>query len=382
MTGSLSTAAVYDEDQQVASFAAGRLRARIAGVGTATPATSYSQRELLDVFDVKDRRIRSLFLSGGIDRRCLILPPVLENGRPQMETQSELLEKHRRNAIDIGGRAIRSCLDSLNASFSDISCLYCVTTTGFLSPGLSAYLCRDLGLAPDCVRLDVVGMGCNAGLNALQAISGWTLVNPGKLAILLCVEICSAGYVLDDTMRTGVVNSLFGDGAAAAAITSAAEVDDAALRPAILKFRSRIITDAIAAMRYDWDESHGKFSFFLDPQIPYVVGANIEGTIDGLLAGTGLRRSDVNHWLVHSGGKKVIDAIKINLGLSSYDVRNTTSVLRDYGNLSSASFLFSYQRLLREGKIRQGDYGVMITMGPGSTIESVLLEWRLSPDLK
>jgi polyketide synthase Type III len=224
------------------------------------------------------------------------------------------------------------------------------------------------------LRLDVVGMGCNGGLNALNATSSWTLANPGKLAVMLCVEICSAAYVIDDTLRTGVVNSLFGDGAAALALR-ATDVREAATGPSILKFHSCIITEAIDAMRYDWDESHGKFSFFLDPQIPYVIGANIETTIDGLLLGTGVRRSDISHWLVHSGGKKVIDSIKVNLGLSAYDVRHTTSVLRDYGNVSSGSFIFSYQRLLKEGKFLPGDYGVMITMGPGSTIESALLQW-------
>jgi 3,5-dihydroxyphenylacetyl-CoA synthase len=106
-----------------------------------------------------------------------------------------------------------------------------------------------------------------------------------------------------------------------------------------------------------------------------VVGANVESTIDGLLRHTGLRRSDITHWLVHSGGKKVIDAIRVNLGLSAHDLRHTTGVLRDYGNLSSGSFLFSYQRLLNEGTVVRGNYGVMITMGPGSTIESALLQW-------
>jgi predicted naringenin-chalcone synthase len=105
------------------------------------------------------------------------------------------------------------------------------------------------------------------------------------------------------------------------------------------------------------------------------VGANVEDTINGLLLGTGLRRSDITHWLVHSGGKKVIDSIRINLGLSAHDLRHTTSVLREYGNLSSGSFLFSYERLMHEGKVASGDYGVMITMGPGSTIESALLRW-------
>jgi 3,5-dihydroxyphenylacetyl-CoA synthase len=356
------------------SFSDPGIRAAIAGVGTANPPVSYSQEELLEIFQIKGRRIRSVFLNSAIDRRHLILPALGEDGSFRVETQGELLRKHRTNAVDIGARAIQSCLDGLHLSTADIGYLCCVSTTGFLSPGLSAFLIRELDLSEQCSRLDVVGMGCNAGLNALNAVASWATANPGKCALMLCVEICSAGYVLDDTMRTAVVNSLFGDGAAAVALI-ATNQEESVRGPRLLKFHSRIITQAIDAMRYDWNDSHGKFSFFLDPMVPYVVGENIESTIDGLLSGTGLRRSDIAHWLVHSGGKKVIDSIKVNLGLSSYDLRHTTSVLRQYGNLSSGSFLFSYQRLLKEGKVEHGDYGVMITMGPGSTIESALLRW-------
>src|SRR6266567_1416970 len=119
----------------------------------------------------------------------------------------------------------------------------------------------------------------------------------------------------------------------------------------------------------------GQFSFFLDPDIPYVVGAHAELVIDRLVAGAGLRRSDIRHWLVHSGGKKVIDAITVNLRLTHHDMRHTIGVLRDYGNLSSGSFLFSYQRLVNEDVAQPGDYGVLMTMGPGSTIEAGLIQW-------
>jgi polyketide synthase Type III len=143
----------------------------------------------------------------------------------------------------------------------------------------------------------------------------------------------------------------------------------------VLSFASHIITEALDAMRYDWDGDQAKFSFFLDPDIPYVVGAHAEQVVGRLLAGTGLRRRDISHWLVHSGGKKVIDAVRVNLGLTRNDVRHTTGVLRDYGNLSSGSFLFSYERLLHEGVARPGDYGVLMTMGPGCTIETALIQW-------
>jgi predicted naringenin-chalcone synthase len=235
-----------------------------------------------------------------------------------------------------------------------------------------------MGIAPQCSRVDVVGMGCNAGLNALGVTAAWSAAHPGRLAVLLCAEACSAAYVFDSTMRTAVVNSLFGDGAAAI-VLAGDDVGDRLLPaspgPRILSFASHIITEAIDAMRYDWDRAQDKFSFFLDPEIPYVVGAHAELVVDRLLAGTGLRRSDIRHWLVHSGGKKVIDAIRVNLGLTRHDVRHTIGVLCDYGNLSSGSFLFSYERLLRDRVTEPGDYGILMTMGPGSTIEAALIQW-------
>jgi polyketide synthase Type III len=351
--------------------------ARIVGVGTAVPENSYSQREILDIFGIEDQRVRSVFLNSAIERRHLTLPPEGPDGTRAMEVQGELLAKHKAQAVDMGVRAVQECLKQTGADLSDIGYLCCVTTTGFLTPGLSALIIRELGIDPHTSRLDVVGMGCNAGLNALNAVNGWAVAHPGRLAVMVCAEACSAAYVFDGTMRTSVVNSLFGDGSAALALM-AGEPElplPNPQGPRLLKFASYIITDAIDAMRYDWDDSQDRFSFYLDPQVPYVVGAHAELVVDRLLSGTGLRRSDIDQWLVHSGGKKVIDAVGVNLGLTRHDVRHTTSVLRDYGNLSSGSFLFSYQRLLQEQVVRPGDHTVLMTMGPGSTIETALVRW-------
>jgi 3,5-dihydroxyphenylacetyl-CoA synthase len=351
---------------------------RIAGVGTATAGEPYSQRDLLDIFHITDPRVRSVFLNSAIERRYLSLPAAGDDGTPAPETQGELLAKHKTLALEMGARAIDAALKNAGAGLDDIGHLCCVTTTGFLTPGLSALLIREMGITPHCSRVDVVGMGCNAGLNALGVTAAWSAAHPRQLAVMLCVEACSAAYVFDSTMRTAVVNSLFGDGAAAIALTGGDvgdRLDPSPPGPRILSFASHIITDAVGAMRYDWDDSHGKFSFYLDPDIPYVVGAHAEQVIDRLLDGTGLRRSDISHWLMHSGGKKVIDAVRVNLGLTRHDVRHTTGVLNDYGNLSSGSFLFSYERLLREGVTGPGDFGVLMTMGPGSTIETALIQW-------
>jgi polyketide synthase Type III len=341
---------------------------RIVGVGTAVPPRSYSQQELVDRLQIDSERQRSFFLRGSIERRHLVLPPISDDGGlREVETQGDLLRKHIRHGTALARKALEACLAEVGASAGEIGHICCVSSTGFISPGFSARLIRDLELSENCSRLDVVGMGCNAGLNALGVTASWAMSHPGSLAVLICVEVCSAAYVFDGT----VVNSLFGDGASAAAIVA----DPHLQGPKLVGFASRTITEALEAMRYDWDEGAGRFSFYLDPGIPYVIGANVEDLVARLLGPAGLAAPSIDHWIVHSGGKKVIDSVQHNLALDRHATRHTRSVLRDYGNLSSASFLFSYRRLLEEGFVERGDTGVMITMGPGSAIEGALLSW-------
>ncbi|MFF8950719.1 3,5-dihydroxyphenylacetyl-CoA synthase DpgA [Streptomyces sp. NPDC014940] len=349
------------------------VRARITAAGTGTPPASYTQHELLRLFAVEDPRIRALFLNSAIERRHLTLPPTGEDGRPRTESQGELLRKHVRSGISMARDAVQNCLKRAGAETEDVRFVCCISSTGFITPGFSALLMKELGIPHESARLDVVGMGCNAGLNALSAVTAWSTAHPGEMALMVCIEACSAAYAFDSSMRTAVVNSLFGDGAAAITVMSG---NGGPVRaPAVLKFSSKIIPQAIDAMRFDWDDDHGRFSFYLDPQVPYVVGAHAEAVLRRLLDGTGLRRSDIAHWVIHSGGKKVVDSVRVNLGLSRYDTRHTTAVLRDFGNVSSGAFLFAFERLLDEDVAQPGDHGVLMTMGPGSTIEMALVQW-------
>ncbi|MDH6218884.1 hypothetical protein M2283_006218 [Streptomyces pseudovenezuelae] len=104
-----------------------------------------------------------------------------------------------------------------------------------------------------------------------------------------------------------------------------------------------------------------------------------EQVVDRLLSAEGLRRSNIAHCLVHSGGKKVIYAVRLNLGLTRHDLRHTSGVRRDYGNLSGGSFLFSFERLMRERVVRAGEFGVLMSMGPGSNIEASLVSGEENP---
>ena len=345
---------------------------RILSVGTANPPGYYSQGDILEMFRVANPMVRSMFKASHIEGRHLVLPEAGEDGVPR-EDQDALLRKHRKWSLKLGGEAIARALDDAGLRADEVDYLCCITSTGLMLPGLTAMFIKHLGFRVDCHRADLVGMGCNAGLNGLNPTANWCRANPGRTALMVCCEVNSALYVYDDTMATGVVNSLFGDGCAAVVLR--AEDPGETLVPAIEDFYSHIIPDAWGAMRYNWTPEHGKFSFYLDRDVPYVLGIHAETPVNGLLSRNGLKRRDIDHWIIHSGGKKVIDAIKYNIGITAHDVRHTVDILRKFGNLGSGSFLFSYQRLMAEGCVEPGDRCVMMTMGPGSTIETALLHW-------
>jgi polyketide synthase Type III len=351
----------------------------IASVGSAFPDASYSQEEIGALLGLENRVVRKLLRAPHIRKRHLYLPEKdARTGRALPESAADLHAKFREGALEIGSRAIHNALDAVSLSPADVDSMLCVTSTGFMVPGLSALFSRELGFDRRLRRADVVGMGCNAGLNGLNPLVQWAQNHPGRVALLVCCEINSAMYVLDETVRTGIVNSLFGDGAAAAVVTGHAG-DGGSLRcspmPRVLDFESFCIPEQWGAMRFDWSDDAGKWSFYLDRDIPYVIGFNIREPLERLLERNGLDLSAIRHWVLHTGGGAVIDSVKLSLGLDEHDVRHTRSVLRDYGNISSGSFLVSLERLLAEGCVAAGDLGVMVTMGPGAQIETALLRF-------
>ena len=354
--------------------------AAIASVGTAFPDQSYSQDEVGALLGLENRVVKKLLRSPHIQKRHLYLPAKdARTGHLVPESAADLHAKFRDGALEIGSRAIRNALQAVSLSPADVDYLLCVTSTGFMVPGLSSLFSRELGFDRKLVRADIVGMGCNAGLNGMNPLVQWVKNHPGRVALLVCCEINSAMYVVDETVRTGIVNSLFGDGAAAAVLTSYAGSGTGPLPsgpvPCVLDFESFCLPEQWGAMRFDWNDSAGKWSFYLDREIPYVIGFNVRQPVERLLARNGLDFSAIRHWVLHTGGGAVIDSVKLSMGLDEHDVRHTRSVLRDYGNISSGSFLVSLERLLAEDCASAGDLGVMVTMGPGAQIETALLEF-------
>jgi 3,5-dihydroxyphenylacetyl-CoA synthase len=345
---------------------------RVMSVGTAHPSNRYSQEELADLLAISKGTIdRRFFTSSGIEGRYLYMQPTAE-GQIADESQSDLLRRHRQGSLELGRQAIARSLEPLGLTTADIDYLCCVTSTGFMMPGVSGMFVRHLGFRPSCHRVDIVGMGCHAAVNGLNAAACWAVANPGRVAIVVCCEINSAIHVRDDRVVTSLVNSLFGDGCGAMVVSAGA---DASCGPEVLGFASHLVSDAWCAISYHWSERHGRFELYLDKAIPQVLGDHSPTPITALLERFDLCRCSVAHWLIHAGGKKVIAAIGEANRLTSHDLRTSTSVLKEYGNVGSPTILFSYQELMKEGVVAPGDYGVMVTMGPGSTIETALLRW-------
>jgi len=343
----------------------------LLGVATTNPGDKYWQRDLPSLFGLQNKKNASIFINSNIESRYLSLPAADDSGRIPEETSLELWHKHRKQSIHAGGTVITEVLKELNLKPTDIDYLVCVTSTGFLCPGLTAYFVKEFGFKSNIHRIDLVGMGCHGGLNGMQPIVNYCRQFNKGHGLLVCVEICSSAYVIDTTISNAVVNSLFGDGCAAAVFGP--NLSAIACKPQILGFESHIATEEISAMRFDFDGS--KNSFYLDRNIPYVIGNQVDQPVNALLKRFDLKIRDVSHWIIHSGGKKVLDSIKYALNISAHDIRHTVSVLRDFGNLSSGSFLFSYQRLIQENLVREGDYALLMTMGPGMSIECCLLQF-------
>jgi polyketide synthase Type III len=171
------------------------LRASILSLGFSNSDGPFTQAELLKCFSSRDNpKLSHFFDHPHIDTRYLILPPQSPNGNAVEESTGALLKKHKSAALEMGQKAVNKTLVPLGISPDQIDFVCCVSSTGFLVPGLSALLAQRLGFRSDCQRVDIVGMGCHGGLNGLSTVSNWCELNRRKKALLICSEVCSAIY--------------------------------------------------------------------------------------------------------------------------------------------------------------------------------------------
>ena len=336
---------------------------RIAAVATATPAQRFTQAELLRLAGYADERRRGFFEASDIASRHLYIDRA--RFRPD-ESVDELNDRFRRGALELGERAARAALARAGWSAGQLDFLATTTCTGRLTPSLDAHLVARLGCRPDVQRVHVGDTGCAAAVVALQQACNHLQAFPDHSALVLAVEICSAAYFLDERLESAVAHAIFADGAGALALSA-----DAA-GPAILEHRTLFRSEHLDAMGFEYPG--GRPRVVLSKDVRRIGSGMMAEMARALMDSQGLKREDVRDWVLHSAGRRVLDRVRGLLDLDESALGHARAVLREYGNMSSATILFVLERALRREGV-PGEWGVMVGLGPGFAAEGALLRW-------
>ena len=362
--------------------------AHILGIGTAVPTTVLSQSAVRDLFLAQPgverltaRLIGAAFDQSAIDTRHTVLSELGGQGREPsafIDVDSrELLspltgtrnDVYRSEAPPLFARAAREALERADVEASAITHVVTASCTGFFAPGPDYRLVRDLGL-PSTVERDHLGfVGCAAAFPALRQAARICAAEPAAVVLVVCGEICSIHLRASSDPEQIVASAVFADGAAAAVVSAAPRADAPSL--ALEGFATALTEDGEDDMRWIIGD-HG-FEMTLTAEVPRIVGREVRDALAPVLA----RAGHVDRWIVHPGGRSILDRFEAALDLPGDALDLSRDVLRNYGNMSSATVLFILARLLDDPDLVDGSRAIGVAFGPGLTVESALMTARV-----
>jgi prepilin-type processing-associated H-X9-DG protein len=379
----------------------------LLGIGTALPSHRLSQAEsaamaqsLSATNDVQATLLRRLQRRSGVAFRHSVLladadGPLQERLPFYGDANPSTAERMARFAAEAGPLALRASSAALAAAAVDpaaITHLVTVCCTGFQAPGFDLELIQALPLAADVARTQVGFMGCHGALNGLRVAHAFAQADAGARVLLCALELCSLHQQLGWHPERVVANALFADGAAATVLAadgtpaagagagaeSGAEAGAGAgpeqgqlqVSPPwrLLASGSTVLPDSADAMAWTIGD-HG-FEMGLSPRVPALIAARLAPWLDGWLAARGLDRAAIGSWALHPGGPRLLESVRDCLGLPASAIEPSTAVLRECGNMSSATILFILNRLQRAGAPLPC---VALAFGPGLCVEAALL---------
>lgn len=350
----------------------------IAGTGTGHPPHALSQhqlcafaRELFGGGELSVAAIDRMFAAVGVEERHLALPVASYGELGGFAARSRAWLEVARSLAE---QVVLEALGEADLDPAAVALLVTTTVTGVAVPSLDARLMNAIAFAPTLKRVPLFGLGCVGGAAGIARVADYLRGHPEEAAMLLSVELCSLTLQRDDaSMANLIATGLFGDGAAAVVLAGAKHPLARRGRPAVLDSRAEFFPDSERLM--GWDMVDTGFRVVLGPGVPDLVERELPRLVDRFLAEHELRREDIEAWIAHPGGPKVIRAVQQSLGLRDEQVEVTRESLARFGNLSSASVLFVLDEVRRRRAPPPGSYGLMFALGPAFCAELVLLRW-------
>lgn len=278
-------------------------------------------------------------------------------------------------ALDLGARALELALTEAGMTADAIDLVMSTTVTGLATPSLEARLAGRAGLRPDVKRVPLFGLGCAAGAAGLGHVHDHLTGHPEHAALLLSTELCSLTLQPTDTsMAALVAGALFGDGAGALlAVGRDHPLYATAAGPTVVASRSRLYPGTGHLL--GWDIGHWGFRMILGRELPDLVRLHVAEEVEAFLAAHDLKPADVDAWICHPGGPKLLDVLGDALALPESAFSASRRSLASVGNLSSASVLHILGSVQEAGPPPPGSVGLMLAFGPGFASELVLLRW-------
>jgi predicted naringenin-chalcone synthase len=352
-------------------------------VATVLPDTAYSQVEAGERMKKQysdnrmlERLVHRVYSQSGIEKRHSVVkdfvlgapegpfydPSTHTLKSPSTKVRNDIYtEEAKKLFVCVAEKVVRQ--SSFEAK--DITHVITVSCTGFFAPGPDYFVVKGLGLPASTHRYHVGFMGCFAAFPALKMAQAFCEADPNAVVLVVSLELCSLHLQRSEDIDTVVAASVFADGGAAAIVSSK--------KPNGPALRADTYATAITPTGEEdmaWTVGDNGFDIVLSTYVPDILESNISSTVEPLLAQVDMKKTDIKHWAVHPGGRAILDKVRNGLELDEAQLEIPRGVLRDYGNMSSATILFVLKELLEKANADEKIYAM--AFGPGLTVESGL----------
>lgn len=359
--------------------------AKIISISTAVPDYKHAQQSLLEfmeeAYSIEDREKRilgHLYRHSGIETRFSVIPDFTSSVEerlffpksrnlepfPDLEQRMRWFKNH---ALPLSLKSAAKCIQGV-ISKDEITHLITVSCTGMSAPGLELELMEAMKLRVDTTRIAINFMGCYAAIHGLKMANDIIKSTPAAKVLIVCTELCTLHFQKNFSEEAIVAPILFGDGSAAVLVCG----DDDPHQGLLLdSFHAEVLKDAKESM--SWNLSSSGFLMTLASDVPEIFMADIGPLKERAIAKAGYKNEAIKYYCIHPGGKRILQAIGKGLALTDEDLCNSYKILREYGNMSSATVLFVLNDMWDALFADKGAHIFAAAFGPGLTMESMIM---------